>query len=80
MAIDDLSLAAAGDQFSLAETLEMARDSCRGNAAHRDNSRHIVATRAFKGSNERLSPADVCKDDREGRTALVVFGTRHASN
>ena len=37
MAIDELAFAAAGDEFGLAENLEMVRDSRGGDAAHRDD-------------------------------------------
>ena len=37
LAIDELAFAAAGDEFGLAENLEMVRDSRGGDAAHRDD-------------------------------------------
>jgi hypothetical protein len=37
LAIDELAFAAAGDEFGLAENLEMVRDSGGGDAAHRDD-------------------------------------------
>ncbi len=37
LVIDELTFAMAGDEFGLAENLEMVRDGCGGNAAHGDD-------------------------------------------
>jgi len=47
LVIDELSFAAAGDEFRFAENLEMVRDSRAGDTAHGDElaTAHVVARR-----------------------------------
>ena len=61
LAIDELAFAAAGDEFGLAENLEMVRDSCGGDAAHRDD----VATAYLVGCRDSL---------KDPKTGLVCQG------
>ena len=73
MAVDELPIAAADDEFGLAEDLEMVRDGRRGHAAHGDDlaTGHVAGRRhGLKDSKPRLV--------RQGFRYFLNLGTRHA--
>src|SRR5712692_7934839 len=74
LAVDELALAAAGDQPGFAQNLEMVRDGCGGHAAHGDD---LAAGHAAAGRDGLEDPEPGLVG--QGFRYFLDLGTVHGS-